>query len=86
MPETAEYSVVMAIHTLWLAARAEGIAWGWLSILDPLQVAKILDVPPSGSSSRISVSATPKRSHETPLLEREGWERRRPTATTLLKR
>jgi 5,6-dimethylbenzimidazole synthase len=35
MPEMLEYSVVTAIHTLWLAARAEGIGMGWVSILIP---------------------------------------------------
>src|SRR3954463_16002552 len=44
MPEVIEYSVVMAIHTLWLAARAEGIGLGWVSILDPEQVRADLEV------------------------------------------
>ena len=34
MPETLYYSVAIAIHTLWLVARAEGIGVGWVSILD----------------------------------------------------
>jgi 5,6-dimethylbenzimidazole synthase len=45
MPEMIEYSVVAAIHTLWLAARAEGIAMGWLSILTPGHINKVLDIP-----------------------------------------
>ena len=32
MPETLHYSVVAAIQTLWLAARADGIGMGWASI------------------------------------------------------
>ena len=47
MPEMVEYSAVIAIHTLWLAARAEGIGLGWVSILKPQQVRAILDVPAS---------------------------------------
>ena len=35
MPEMAEYSVVAAVSLMWLAARAEGIGMGWVSILDP---------------------------------------------------
>ena len=35
MPETLRYSVVGAVHTLWLAARAEGLGLGWISILEP---------------------------------------------------
>src|SRR5581483_6490391 len=34
-----------AVHTLWLAAGAEGIGPGWVSILDPLAVPETLDVP-----------------------------------------
>jgi 5,6-dimethylbenzimidazole synthase len=47
MPETVDFSAVMAIHTFWLAARAEGIGLGWVSILDPETVISILDVPPT---------------------------------------
>ncbi|WP_299657409.1 nitroreductase family protein, partial [uncultured Jannaschia sp.] len=49
MPETLAYSTVMAIHTLWLAARAENIGLGWVSILDPDAVAAVLDVPSNWS-------------------------------------
>ena len=35
MPQTLAWSVVMAIHTLWLAAQVEGLGMGWVSILDP---------------------------------------------------
>ncbi|MFL5253599.1 MAG: 5,6-dimethylbenzimidazole synthase, partial [Rhodopila sp.] len=45
MPETTAYSAVMAVHTLWLAARALGIGLGWVSILDPAIMHEILDVP-----------------------------------------
>jgi 5,6-dimethylbenzimidazole synthase len=46
MPEMSEYSAVAAVHTLWLAARAEGIGMGWVSILDPGTIAAVLEVPP----------------------------------------
>ena len=36
MPETLQFSTAMAIHTLWLVARAENIGLGWVSILDPV--------------------------------------------------
>src|SRR5260221_4314474 len=45
MPEMIDYSTVLAVHTLWLAARAEGIGLGWVSILDPAMVSQILSVP-----------------------------------------
>src|SRR5262249_38049874 len=45
MPEMIEYSAVTAVHTIWLAARAQGIGMGWVSILDPQAIALVLDVP-----------------------------------------
>jgi 5,6-dimethylbenzimidazole synthase len=45
MSSTLDHSVVMAIHTLWLAARAYGIGVGWVSIFNPPDVERILDVP-----------------------------------------
>ncbi|MFY7958897.1 MAG: 5,6-dimethylbenzimidazole synthase, partial [Elsteraceae bacterium] len=45
MPETRAYSVVCYIHTLWLAARADGLGLGWVSILEPDAVSTILQTP-----------------------------------------
>ena len=46
MPEMSEYSAVAAVHIPWLAAQAEGIGMGWVSILDPRTIAAVLEVPP----------------------------------------
>jgi 5,6-dimethylbenzimidazole synthase len=45
IPEMIGYSAVMAVYTLWLLARAEGVGLGWVSILDPKQVISALDGP-----------------------------------------
>src|ERR687897_141427 len=45
IPETGEYSVCCAIQNLWLAARAEGIGVGWVSILSVEDLRKILVIP-----------------------------------------
>jgi 5,6-dimethylbenzimidazole synthase len=76
MPEMIEYSVVAAIHTLWLAARAEGIAMGWLSILTPGHINKILDVPETWHFLGYFCLGYPQSDSDTPELERAGWERR----------
>lgn len=86
MPETAEYSVVMAIHTLWLAARAEDIGVGWVSILDPLRIAEILDVPPAWRFIAYLCVGYPSEISDTPELERRGWERRRAACQFLVQR
>src|SRR6185437_4481321 len=45
MPEMIEYSAVAAMNTLWLAARAEGLGLGWVSILDAAALSALLEVP-----------------------------------------
>jgi 5,6-dimethylbenzimidazole synthase len=86
MPETLDYSVVNAIHTLWLAARAEGIGMGWVSILDPARVAAILDVPPAWAFIGHLCIGYPLAADDTPALEREGWEHRHPPEGAVLYR
>jgi 5,6-dimethylbenzimidazole synthase len=86
MPEMAEYSAVMAIHTLWLAARAEGVGLGWVSILDPTALGRILDVPLDWIFLGYFCLGYPEREDPTPELEREGWEQRRPWESFLLRR
>ncbi|EHM02844.1 cob(II)yrinic acid a,c-diamide reductase [Acetobacteraceae bacterium AT-5844] len=86
MPETVAYSAAMAIHTIWLAARAEGIGLGWVSILDPTGVAAALDVPAHWRFIGYLCIGYPAAEDDTPELEREDWEHRRPAAAHLVKR
>ena len=76
MPETCAYSAVMAVHTLWLAARAAGLGLGWVSIIDPATVTAVLDLPPAWQFIGYFCLGTPEAEHDTPELERAGWERR----------
>lgn len=86
MPEMAEYSVVMAIHTLWLVARAEGLGLGWVSILDPASITRILDVPLDWIFLGYFCLGYPQTEETVPELEREGWEKRRGSDSFILKR
>jgi 5,6-dimethylbenzimidazole synthase len=86
MPETAEYSAVAAICTLWLAARAEGIGLGWVSILDPVRIGEILDVSKDWIFIGYLCLGYPQHDDDRPELERAQWERRRPAEFFLLKR
>ena len=86
MPETTAYSAVMAVHTLWLAARAAGLGLGWVSILDPAEVTAALEVPSSWTFIGYFCLGTPQGESDTPELEREGWERRRCAETVMLRR
>jgi 5,6-dimethylbenzimidazole synthase len=86
MPEMIQYSAVAAVHTLWLAARAEGIGMGWVSILDPQAVRAILAVPPHWQLIGYFCLGYPAAADDTPELAREGWEPRRASECFLVRR
>jgi len=76
MPETLRYSVVTAVQTLWLAARAEGLGVGWVSILDPDAVCSTLDLPTEWRLVAYLCIGWPEEEHDDPELERHGWQER----------
>ena len=76
MPETLRYSVVAAVQTLWLAARAEGLGVGWISILEPKIVCQILEVPEAWTLVAYLCVGRPAEEHLDPELERYGWQER----------
>jgi 5,6-dimethylbenzimidazole synthase len=86
MPEMADYSVVAAISTLWLAARADGIGVGWVSILDPAGIADALDVPAQWRLIGYLCIGYPLGDFDSPELERVGWERRVPAIDHIIRR
>ncbi len=77
MPETLRYSVVTAVQTFWLAARAWGLGVGWVSILEPETVKEALSIPASWSLVAYLCVGYPQEEHIDPELERAGWEKRR---------
>ena len=86
MPEMRCYSVVAAIQTLWLAARAEGLGVGWVSILEPQEIARVLDVPASWKLVAYLCLGWPAEEHLDPELERYRWEQRRYTGDVVFIR
>jgi 5,6-dimethylbenzimidazole synthase len=86
MPQTIDYSVAIAIHTLWLAARAEGIGVGWVSIIDPARMTAILDVPEDWIFIGHLCVGYPSAEDHTPALERAGWEHRRAPEGVVIRR
>jgi 5,6-dimethylbenzimidazole synthase len=80
IPETAIYSTVCAVQNLWLAARAEGVGVGWVSILRPQDLRSILNIPapvvPIAYLCLGYVAAFADR----PDLEQYEWEKRVPLA------
>ncbi len=76
MPEMLEYSIVGMITTFWLASRAAGLGVGWVSILDPVEVGRILDAPASWKLIAYLCVGWPEAEHLDPELERFGWQSR----------
>jgi 5,6-dimethylbenzimidazole synthase len=86
MPEMTEYSVVAAVHTIWLAARAKGIGMGWVSILDPQTVMRLLDVPAEWKFIGYFCLGYPQCEDAVPELEQMGWEERRRSSAVIVRR
>ena len=80
MPSMLQYSVVTAVHTLWLVARAWGIGVGWVSIVDPIAVRESLDVPASWALVAYLCIGYPEADSPTPELARAGWQTLDPDA------
>jgi 5,6-dimethylbenzimidazole synthase len=86
MPEMIEYSAVTAVHTIWLAARAQGIGMGWVSILDPPSVAAILNVPAEWKFIGYFCLGYPQNDGCVPELEQAGWAQRRLPPSLIIRR
>lgn len=86
MPETTEYSVVAAICSMWLAARAEGIGLGWVSILDPMRIHGLLDVPNAWKFIGYLCIGYPEAECDRPELEQAKWESRRSSSEFTIRR
>lgn len=74
------YSTVCAVQNLWLAARAEGVGVGWVSIISPEKLSSILQLPEQVVPIAYLCLGYVEYFREQPELEERGWERRRPVA------
>jgi 5,6-dimethylbenzimidazole synthase len=83
MPETALYSAVCAVQNLWLAARAEGIGVGWVSILEPSLLRSALNIPEHITPVAYLCLGYVEEFAVEPDLERAGWEKRTPLKSVL---
>ena len=86
MPEARRYSVVSAIMNFWLAARAHGLGVGWVSIIDPAQVAADLEAPEGWALVAYLCVGWPVETSQTPELEKAKWEERDPLLADIEER
>jgi 5,6-dimethylbenzimidazole synthase len=70
----ALYSTVCAVQNLWLAARAESLGVGWVSILDYEQLRSTLDIPPALTLVAYLCIGYVSEFRPLPDLEEKGWE------------
>ncbi|CAJ0808864.1 5,6-dimethylbenzimidazole synthase [Ralstonia psammae] len=77
MPDMDLASVACAIQNLWLAARAEGVGMGWVSLFDPEQLGRLLRLPPGARPVAVLCLGHVESFYEKPMLEQKGWEKRR---------
>jgi len=73
LPEMDLASVACAIQNIWLAARAEGLGMGWVSLFDPAQVAALLGMPAGARPVAILCLGHVAEFYAKPMLELEGW-------------
>jgi 5,6-dimethylbenzimidazole synthase len=78
LPEMDLASVACAIQNMWLAARAEGLGLGWVSIFDVDEVAALLHMPAGAKPVAILCVGHVAQFYDEPMLEREGWATRMP--------
>lgn len=77
-PETMQYSCVSAVQNLWLTARAEGVGVGWVSILDPVALAELLELPEGVKPVAYLCLGYVESFGDEPELQAKRWERRAP--------
>lgn len=73
-----EYSTCLAVQNIWLAARAEGLGVGWMSLMMPEFVAQLFKLPPDVIPVAYLTLGYPVQFPPTPLLERTGWSKKLP--------
>ncbi|WP_386683689.1 5,6-dimethylbenzimidazole synthase [Loktanella sp. R86503] len=79
MPDMLAFSTICAIHSLWLAARADNIGVGWVSILDPAALHTTLNAPANWSFTAYLCLGIAASTDDTPLLHRTDWQANTPT-------
>lgn len=78
LPEMDLASVSCAIQNMWLAARAEGLGMGWVSLFDPKQLAVLLEIPDGACPVAILCLGHVDKFYQQPMLEQKNWRQRQP--------
>jgi 5,6-dimethylbenzimidazole synthase len=78
LPEMDLASAACAIQNMWLAARAEGLGMGWVSLFEPKVLADLLKMPKGSRPIAILCLGHVDEFYPQPMLEMENWAKARP--------
>lgn len=76
LPQMDLASAACAIQNLWLAARAEGLGVGWVSLFDPVALAQLLGMPAGAEPIALLCIGPVHQFYEEPMLQQERWAQR----------
>lgn len=85
LPEMDLASLACAIQNMWLAARAEGIGLGWVSLFDPDMLAELLKMPADSKPVAILCIGHVDAFYEQPMLVEERWTEAAPLDTFIFE-
>ncbi|MEG0920447.1 MAG: 5,6-dimethylbenzimidazole synthase [Comamonas sp.] len=84
LPEMDIASTACAVQNLWLAARAEGLGMGWVSIFDPEALACLLQMPAGAHPLGVLCLGPVDAYYAQPMLQQEKWASRAPLQDMLM--
>lgn len=85
LPEMDLASLACAIQNLWLAARAEGLGMGWVSLFEPQALADLLGMPPGSKPLAVLCLGPVVAFYDAPMLVQQGWAEPRPLSELLFQ-
>lgn len=85
IPQMDLASASCAIQNLWLAARAEGLGMGWVSLFEPTALAELLAMPSGSEPIAVLCLGPVNEFYPQPMLQAEGWATPRPLAELLFQ-
>ncbi len=85
LPEMDLASIACAIQNIWLAARAEGLGMGWVSLFEVDEVRRLLQMPKGAKPVAILCLGHVEAFYERPMLEAQGWASRVPLETCIFE-
>lgn len=85
LPEMDIASVSCAIQNMWLAARAEGLGMGWVSIFDPVKLSTLLQIPPDAKPIAVLCLGHVSSFYKEPMLIETGWKQAKPLSDMVME-